>query len=202
MTHTAVNFEHLIGRVQGLSEKQLRAHFELYQGYVKKLNEIEEKIKSADRSKANYSYSEISELQRRRPVAFNGAYLHQLYFENLTGEVTNPGAELAAAINTNFGSMESWLEEAQAALKTANGWALLTCSRIDGSLQTCVLEEHHHGLFIEQDILMVVDGWEHAFMIDYGIKKADYYKAIQASLDWTIASKRFHNAQGAAKIAA
>jgi Fe-Mn family superoxide dismutase len=202
MTHTAKNFEHLIGNVKGLSEKQLRNHFELYHGYVKKLNEIEEALRPADRSKANYNYSALSELQRRRPVAFNGAYLHQLYFENLTGKATKPSSELEAAINNNFGSMTNWLNDALAGLKTANGWVLLTHSRIDNSLQNCVLEEHHHGLFVEQNILLAIDGWEHAYMIDYGIKEADYFKAIQPSLDWSVASDRFHERAAKRPIAA
>ena len=74
MAHTNKNFEHLLGECKAfLSEKQLQAHFTLYQGYVKKLNEIEEKLAKADPTTANYSFSEYSELRRREPVAYKHA---------------------------------------------------------------------------------------------------------------------------------
>ena len=76
MTHEARNFDHLLGKLQGISDNQLKQHFTLYQGYVKKLNEIEDKLGKADRSAANYSFNEYSELKRREPVPFNGTYLH------------------------------------------------------------------------------------------------------------------------------
>src|SRR5690348_5312590 len=79
MAHTAKNYGHLIGQIEGLSEKQLRAHFSLYEGYVKKTNEIEDKIKKVDLDAVSYSFGEFSELLRRQSVPFNGAYLHELY---------------------------------------------------------------------------------------------------------------------------
>jgi Fe-Mn family superoxide dismutase len=202
MAHSAKNFDSLIGNTPGLSEPQLRAHFELYQGYVNKLNEIEEQLKTADHSKANYSYDPISELRRRHAVAFNGAYLHEYYFENLTGKTTQPAPDLEAALNERFGSMVGWLDQALAGLKSADGWVLLTRSRIDDTLQCCVLEEHHRGLFVEQDILLAIDGWEHAYLVDYGIKKADYFKAILGSLNWGIASRRYQQSRQALARAA
>lgn len=202
MAHAAKNFEYLIGQIKGLSERQLRNHFELYQGYVKKLNEIEEELKFADRSKANYSYAIFSELQRRHSVAFNGVYLHQLYFEGITEKQTKPTLDLETAINHNFGSMTQWLTDALASLKSVDGWVLLTRSRINGMLHTCVVEEHHKGLFVEQDILLAIDSWEHAYMIDYGVNKADYFKTIKDSIDWNIVSQRFQQSHQKVSIAA
>ena len=68
MAHTPKNYDQLIAECAGfLSENQLKAHFTLYQGYVKKLNEIEERLAKADPTTANYSFSEYSELRRREP---------------------------------------------------------------------------------------------------------------------------------------
>src|SRR5262245_8126703 len=101
------DFRRLIAECHGfLSEKQLEAHFELYRGYVKKLNEIEEKLASADRQTANYSYGEYSELRRREPVAYNGTVLHELYFENLGAEGGEPPAPFKAAFAESCGG--SW----------------------------------------------------------------------------------------------
>ena len=78
MAHEPKDFRRLVSECRGfLSEKQLDAHFTLYQGYVKKLNEIWDKLGNADRSAPNYSYNEYSELKRREPVAFNGTVLHE-----------------------------------------------------------------------------------------------------------------------------
>ena len=196
MAHKAKHFEHLIGSVHGLSEKQLKNHFELYKGFVKKLSEIEEKLANLKpEAEGNYSFAEISELQRRHAVAFNGALLHELYFSNLTGSTTKPSGDLLDAMNRAFGSMENWVNLTLAGLKTANGWVLLCRSRIDGKLSNNVIEEHHRGVFVEQDIVLAIDGWEHAFMIDYGVKEDAYFRAILSSLDWHVASRRFDASQ-------
>jgi Fe-Mn family superoxide dismutase len=191
MSHQAKNFDHLIGTVKGLSEKQLRNHFELYKGYVKKLNEIEERMAQTDKNvEGNYSFSDVSELQRRHAVAFNGTYLHQLYFENLCGAKEEPSDDLLHAINEGFGSVKNWQAQALTGLKTANGWVLLCRSRRSGRLSNAVVEEHHRGVLVGQDILLAIDGWEHAFFMDYGIKEDAYFRAILPHLDWNMASQR------------
>ena len=75
------NFNNLLGNVDGISDNQLEAHFGLYAGYVKKLNEITEKLQNVDKSLSNYSFGEFSELKRREAIAFNGVFLHEKYFE-------------------------------------------------------------------------------------------------------------------------
>ena len=102
MVHVKKNFDHLLGKMKGISDKQMTAHFGLYGGYVKKLNEIEDKLKTVDLATANYSYGDFSELKRRETVAFNGSYLHQYYFENLTGDKTEPSKDLKKAVNESF----------------------------------------------------------------------------------------------------
>lgn len=192
--HELKNFDSLIGRVRGLSEKQLRAHFGLYEGYVKKVNEIEEKLAAVDRSAPNYSFNEFSELQRRHAVPYNGACLHELYFENLCGKSVLSEGELRDQIVRDFGSFENWWSDAQAGLTSAFGWVLLTRSRRDGRLFNNVIEEHHRGVMCEQDIVLALDGWEHSYMIDYGTTKAEYIKVLGEAIDWSVASKRFAQA--------
>ncbi|MBP1771986.1 MAG: Superoxide dismutase [Holophagaceae bacterium] len=99
MAYTAKNYDHLKGgAVKGLSDSQLDQHFGLYKGYVTKLNEIEERLATVDNTKPNYSYNEYSELKRREAVAFNGSFLHELYFENLGADSTI-SAGLKAALD-------------------------------------------------------------------------------------------------------
>lgn len=191
MQHTAKDFTHLLGKLEGISENQLKAHFGLYQGYVNKLNEIEEKLKTADRSKSNYSFGEYSELKRREAVAFNGTYLHQLYFENLSGDPSEASDALKAELEKCFGGMEAFEQDMKASALSTPGWVLLTWNRIDQSLHHYIMFEHHVGLPTFQEIILALDCWEHAFMIDYGTNKADYLAAFTKNIDWNTVNERF-----------
>jgi Fe-Mn family superoxide dismutase len=196
MAHEAKNFDHLLGKLKGISDEQLKAHFGLYQGYVKKLNEIEEKLKSADPSAANYSFSEFSELKRREAVAFNGTYLHQLYFENLAAPGQSPDAGFKAAAEKAFGSWDKWVADIKGTAGSTPGWVLTTLSRIDGNLHNYVLYEHHVGLPAHQDIVLALDCWEHAFMIDYGTAKPKYLGAFLDNVDWRTVGERLTRYKG------
>ena len=190
MAYTAKNYDHLKGgAVKGLSDAQLDAHFTLYKGYITKLNEIEEKLATADNSKSNYSFNEYSELKRRQAVAFNGSFLHELYFENLGADAT-VSAGLQAALDA-AGGKEKVLTDLKAAAMCGPGWAMLTRSRRDGKLHTWFFAEHHLGVPIEQDLLVILDSWEHAFMIDFGIARAKYLDAFVENIKWSEVSKRF-----------
>ena len=190
MAHAAKNYDHLKnGAVKGLSDAQLDQHFTLYKGYVGKLNEIEEKLATIDNSKPNYSFNEYSELKRREAVAFNGSFLHELYFENLGGD-SELSSALAAAIDAQ-GGKDKLVADLKACALGGPGWAVVTKNRRDGKLHTYFLAEHHIGLPIDQDLLIVLDSWEHAFMVDYGIARAKYLDTIVDAIKWSEVSKRF-----------
>lgn len=191
MLVVARNFDHLLGKLEGLSEKQLKAHFGLYQGYVKKLNEIQEKLKTADRSTANYSFSEYSELKRREAVAFNGAFLHEMYFENLSAGGGAPSSALADAIKNSFGSHDAWAADLKAAATSTPGWVILTKSRVDHELHHYVMFEHQIGYPVHQEPILALDCWEHAYMIDYGTTKGEYLATFLKCIDWNVVNKRF-----------
>lgn len=190
MTVQAKDYSHLLGTLDGISDTQLKAHFGLYEGYVKKLNEIREKLKTQDKSAANYSFGEFSELKRREAVAFNGTYLHELYFENL-GSEGGASAELKAAIEDAFGSWESFEADLKGSASSTPGWVVVTKDKTDGKVHTYILYEHHIGLPVHQDVILALDCWEHAFMIDYGTKKADYLAAFMKNINWNIVNERF-----------
>jgi len=190
MAYEAKNYDHLKGgAVKGLSDSQLDQHFTLYKGYIGKLNEIEEKLVTIDNSKPNYSFNEYSELKRREAVAFNGSFLHELYFENL-GADADISAELGKAFESQ-GGKDKLLADLKSAALGGPGWALLTRNRRDGKLHTYFVAEHHLGLPIDQDLLVVLDSWGHAFMVDYGIARAKYLDIFLENIKWSEVSKRF-----------
>ncbi len=190
MEHKAKDFTQLLGKLKGISDNQLKAHLGLYEGYVKKLNEIETKLKSADRAASNYSFGEFSELKRREAVAFNGVYLHELYFENLLAKGAASDA-FKKAVTESFGSWDAFIADVKATAGSTPGWVLVAYSKVHKQVRTYVLFEHHIGLPVHQEIVLALDCWEHAFMIDYGTKKADYLSAFFENVNWDVVNERF-----------
>lgn len=193
MAREPKNFDHLLGgNAKGLSDLQLKAHFTLYQGYVKKLNEIWEQLGKADRSAPNYSYNAYSELKRREPVAFNGTVLHELYFENIGNGSTQPSAQSKKLIDASFGSFDNWLADAKAALLSAHGWTVLVYDYQEKKLfNNLIRTEHDVGLFANTHIMVAIDAWEHAYFADYQTKKADYVANVLSGLNWDVLNARF-----------
>lgn len=196
MAYTARTWDHLLGgTLAGFTDDQLNTHFALYKGYVTKMNEIDEKLKTADASKANYSFSEYSELKRRESVAYNGTFLHELYFDNLTAtENTVASDTLEAAIKDAFGSKESFIADIKGAALSTHGWVLTSFDEKHNKLRNSVIiSEHHIGLLPHQKIIMALDCWEHAYFVDYGKgpRKAAYLDAFLKVVDWSVVSQRY-----------
>jgi superoxide dismutase, Fe-Mn family len=193
MAREPKNFDNLLGgNAKGLSDLQLKAHFTLYQGYVKKLNEIREKLGTADRSAPNYSYNEYSELKRREPVAYNGTVLHEMYFENLGNGSTKPNEATTKLITNSFGSFDAWIADSKACLLSAHGWLVTVFDYSDGKLHNnLVRTEHDVGLFANVHAMIAVDAWEHAYFADYQTKKADYVANALSGLNWDVLNARF-----------
>ena len=196
MTYQIKNYDRLIAQCRGfLSEAQLRAHFELYHGYVKKLLEIEALLGSAAREAASYSFAAYSELRRREPVAYNGTVLHELYFGNLGP----PKAELPAAFRRAeeqaFGSWDHAIADLKAMTQSTHGWVLVTWDLGSRRLRhNLVHSEHDGGLFANQAVLLAIDCWEHAYFLDYSLRKGDYVDGVLGHIDWAAVQERLDRA--------
>jgi len=206
MTIEAKTYDHLVGNLQGFSPKQIEQHIKLYQGYVKKINEIRaemEKIPFEERKdKANFSFGKFSELKRRESVPYNGVYLHEMYFDNLGGSRGTPKTDLSRAIEGSFGSQSNWEEDLRACAEAATGgWVLLTYDRIDGKLHHNQVWEHSNGIMINQEHLLALDTWEHAFMIDFGTDKKSYLGAFLQVVNWQVVADRLALATARARAA-
>jgi superoxide dismutase, Fe-Mn family len=191
MAREPKNYDHLIGQVKGLSENQLKAHFTLYQGYVKKLNEIDTKLGTVDKSAPNYSYNDYSELKRREPVAYNGTFLHELYFDNLAAPGQSPSELYQKSITQHFGSWDAYIADVKAATGSAHGWVLTCLGYSDMKVRNVLVQsEHHVGLMADTQILLAIDCWEHAYFMDYGTKKPDYVANVLQSINWAKVGER------------
>lgn len=193
MTHEVRKFD--LQELEGLSNNQISQHRDvLYAGYVNKLNEIEEKLKTADRSKANQIYSEYRGLKADETFALNGVVLHELYFENLGGSGGSPTGPVADLIKRDFGSIEQWLEDFRACGVAVRGWVVLAYSFYDRKLHNYGADAHHFNFPALAWPILVMDVYEHAYAIDYGVKRPPYIDAFIKNINWDIVNERLEKA--------
>ena len=172
-----------------LSAKQIKDHKELYAGYVNKRNEIAEALQSVDKSKANSTYSAFRSLKIAENFARNAAVLHELYFENI-GTGTIMGPETQELIVDNFGSIDAFKEDLMATAIAARGWAITCYNFDDQTIQNYLLDSHYEKVPILCIPLLVIDTYEHAYMIDFGINRKEYLALLWDNIDWDIVEER------------
>ena len=174
--------------LDGLSLKMLEQHFKLYEGYVKKSNEIQATVEGANKGEANGVYSFIGELKRQETFAVNGMKLHEVYFGHLQGD-GKVGGELLAMIEKDFGSLAAWQEEMVATGMSARGWAITAFDYRDNRLHVYGSDGHNVGAVWGAVPVVVLDVYEHAYFIDYGIGRKSYIDSFFKNLDWNFANK-------------
>lgn len=174
--------------LSGLTLKMLNEHFKLYEGYVKKTNEIQTKLESADKSEANGVFSYIGELKRQETFAVNGMKLHEVYFGHLGGDGEAKG-KLVKMIEKDFGSLDNWKIDMIATGLAARGWAILAFDYKDNRLHNYGSDAHNVGAVWGAIPIIVLDVYEHAYFMDYGINRKDYINSFFQNLDWDFANK-------------
>ena len=176
--------------LQGLSDKLIDNHFDvLYKGYVNKLNEIEESMKTADPAAANATYSIIRELKKEEVFTTNAITLHEGYFENLSPGGNKPTGAILELVEAEWGSYEKWETEFRALGLAARGWVVLAFNWNDGRPHSYLTDIHSDGVW-GCSPLMILDVYEHAYYLDYGAARKAYIDAFFANLDWGAVNKR------------
>ena len=190
MPYVAKDFGALVG-MDGFSEALLKNHFTLYQGYVTNTNKLSDLI-GRILAEGKTATPEYAELKRRFGWEWNGMRLHEFYFENLGGKgVLDPASKLGKAIAAEFGSVEKWEEDFRAAgAMRGIGWVVLYQDRLGGRLFNQWVNEHDVGNPAGAVPVLVMDMFEHAFMVDYGLKRADYIAAFFRNVNWKAAEAR------------
>ncbi|MDP2695862.1 MAG: Fe-Mn family superoxide dismutase [bacterium] len=171
----------------GFSLKGIKEHFKLYEGYVKKTNEIQKKIEDADKSEANAVYSYIGELKREEVFAINGIKLHEIYFDHLGGD-GKPSGELVKMIERDFGSVDKWREDMIATGLSARGWAIMAYDLKDSQLHNYGADAQNIGAVWGAIPIIALDVYEHAYFMDYGTDRKSYVNAFFENLDWSVAN--------------
>lgn len=181
-----------IPELTGISQKTVTEHLGLYQGYVKNVNLIREKIDAFSNDMENNRYA-ISEMQRRLGFEFGGMRNHEYYFAQFeNGPKSLEDSKLKDMMNERWGSVENWHE---AFLRIANtrgvGWAMLYIDHQTNQLVQTWVDEQHLGQLADLDIVLALDMWEHSYMLDYPpSKKKDYITAFFNNLNWEVVASR------------
>ncbi|HEY9869095.1 MAG TPA: Fe-Mn family superoxide dismutase [Candidatus Obscuribacterales bacterium] len=193
---TAKDFSPLVKKnMAGLSANQIEQHLKLYKGYVTKANEIDAKLKDVDISSANATYSPLRELLVEQSFALNGVVYHEFYFGNLGGSGGEPQGDMRSAVEEAWGSAGKFMDYLKAAGKCMRGWVIVGWNTRDGHLHCYGLDMHNMWVPANVIPLVVLDVYEHAYMIDYGIDRAKYLDAFVNNLDWDVVGKRLATAR-------
>lgn len=184
-----------IPSLAGLSEKQITVHLGLYAGYVKHVNLLREQIADLEKTDAEKYAFAIAELRRRLGFEFDGMRMHEYYFEGFEGG-PKPLAEnlaLAKPLIEKYGSLDGFLAHFKTVGMTRGiGWAVLYFDPVGKTPHTAWVGDHEIGQLAGLPIILAMDMWEHAFMVDYTpAEKKQYIDAYLANTNWDVAEKRF-----------
>ncbi len=199
MTYEAKQFD--LPELKGLSQKQVEVHLGLYQGYVKNVNLIMETLKGyaayGDKASEGDKLA-IAELRRRFAFEFDGMRMHEYYFEQFEGEKGgSPESGLAKAAAEKYGSGEQFIAHIkEVAGSRGIGWVVVYYDPRGRTIHTVFVEDHQLGQLAGLPVLLALDLWEHAFMVDYvPSEKKSYVEAFLENVNWSVVEKRFDAAK-------
>jgi len=190
--------------LKGISDETLEMHFKLYEGYVKETNNLTDRITEfiKDAMVDQEEMPAYSELTRRLGFEYNGMVLHEYYFDNLqkgggTGNPTKTSAFIKAAEAT-FGSYEIWKTDFVGIGKMRGvGWAICNQNPANGRLSNHWITLHETGNVAGFSPILVMDVWEHAFLLDYKpAERPKYIEAFFSNINWATVDERLKRSTG------
>jgi Fe-Mn family superoxide dismutase len=183
--------------LNGISDRTLEMHFKLYQGYVNETNKLNEKISEilADGKVDQEEMPAYSELTRRLGFEYNGMVLHEYYFGNMKQDgLGNPERNSAflRATEESFGSYDIWRADFVGIGKMRGvGWAICYENPANGRLSNHWITLHETGNVAGFNPVLVMDVWEHAFLLDYKpAERPKYIEAFFSNVDWNVCDER------------
>ena len=189
-----INFSDSLMSMSGMSKKTIEEHLKLYQAYVKKYNEIQEKLsalKDDDFANANQVFSTIRELKTELSFAWGGVINHEIYFDHLGGKGGEPTGDLLKQIKEDFGSFEAYKKDLKATGIAARGWVWTAWNHREERLVNYLGDAQNTYLVWKATPILALDTYEHAYFIDYGVNRGSYIDAFFANLDWKKIEENF-----------
>ncbi len=184
--YETLQFESISKELKGISKQTMESHYKLYEGYVKKANEILEKLESVDRdpAKANQTFSELRELKLELSFAVGGIKNHVNYFSILGGDGGEPTGRLLEQISKDFGSYANWAADLKATGVAARGWVWLAFDWDNGRLFNYLGDAQNSFPIWNATMLLALDTYEHAYWLDYQQNRAAYIDAFLENINW------------------
>lgn len=193
MTYTARTFS--LPTTLALSQKQIAVHLALYEGYVKHVNAITDTISALRADDPAKNAFVINELRRRLGFEFDGMRMHEYYFEQLEGGSAplTPDSALAEAATKKYGGTQELIAHLREVAGTRGiGWVVLYKDTAYDTLHTAFVNDHELGQLAGLPIILAIDLWEHAYMVDYvPSEKLTYVDAFLKEVNWSVAENRF-----------
>jgi len=195
--HTYKAKEFTLSGLEGISDQTLEMHFGLYQGYVKNTNLLNEQIlEIAAKNRVSGKDPVYAELTRHLGFEYGGMVLHEYYFENLAPKGKGkPARELQQRFEQDFGGFANW-KEAFAAVGDMRGvgWAILYQDPVTGQLSNHWVALHQNGVPSGFKPILVMDVWEHAYLLDYKpAERGKYIEAFFSNINWEAVHRRLTN---------
>jgi len=180
-------------KLEGISDESVKQHLALYEGYVKNFNAIAAKLAEYAKEDTEKHALALGELIRRKSFEFDGMRLHELYFAQFEGTSTplSVNGSLAKAFEKEY---RGYFQEYFRAIGNMRGpgWAILYYDPIGKEFQAGFVGEQHQGHLVTLPVILALDVWEHAFLLDYGATgKGKYIEAFFKNLNWGLVEKRF-----------
>ena len=180
----------------GISDAQVDDHWKLYMGYVNQSNKLNEEMIALAQDKQGASLA-YADRRRRYGFEYNGMVLHEYYFGNLRANQADlSSGALKKAIEKTWGSFELWQADFANAGKTRGiGWAIVYADLTTGQVTNHFIQEHENGNIAGFAPVLVMDVWEHAYMVDHQAGgRADYINAFMKNVNWSKIEERFDDA--------
>lgn len=172
----------LFKELKGISSKTIDIHWgKLYQGYVKKWQEIQEKLKAGAGR----------DLKVEESFLANAVVLHEAYFDVLGGNGEVSG-EILKSLENDFGSFDKWQEEFKNLGTVSRGWVILAFDFNDGKLRNYIADSHNSFGIWGAAPIIVLDIYEHAYFLDFGSDKKSYIETWFQNLNWPAIDRKFN----------
>lgn len=185
-----------------LSQKNKKAHEGLYENYVKTFNRVSAELDAVNRDEAGLNHSQFRSLKVDETYNMNAAYLHELYFNNVSDVQSEVSMDTLSfmRLERDFGSFDAWQEDFIACGKSArNGWVVTGYNTYTQRYMNAVIDLHSLNVPVGFYPVIVVDVWEHAYYRDYLSKRKSYIHAMMKELNWQVIEDRFKRAEKIAK---
>lgn len=186
-----------------LSEESKKAHFELYERYVRTLNDVSAQLDTADRKGVKSQTSQFRSLKLDETWNLNATWLHELYFANCSdvhSEVFTDSLSFMRLDRDFSGGFTGWQFDFLACgMSAQNGWAVCGYHMFLQRYVNVFIDGHDGHVPVGLYPCVVVDVWEHGYQTDYGNDRESYLRGQLAELRWGVIEERFKKAEKVAQ---